>query len=89
MRDLGATVFLIGFALTTFGMYIAIRRDMVSIATATILGCVSNSVFFVLYSLAKGNIFWQAIIVGPIVGIMFTAMAVTIAMFFRNNPSGT
>jgi hypothetical protein len=88
MRDLGATVFLIGFALSTFGMYIAIRRDMVRIVTATILGCIGNSVFFILYSLAKGNMFWQAIVVGPIVGIMFTALAVTIAMFFRNNPSG-
>ena len=42
-----------------------------------------------LYSLAKGNLFLQAFVVGVVLGLLFTALTVSIALFFRSNPPGS
>ena len=86
MQNFGATIFLVFFGLSTLAVYLAVRRGWIKPLTGAIFGTIINSMFFMMYSLAKGNLFLQAMVVGIILGVLFTALTVTIAQFFRNNP---
>jgi len=47
------------------------------------VGAAASIVFMVLFSLGQGNGLAQALVVGFLVGSIFTAAAVAIANFFR------
>ncbi|HRE48220.1 MAG TPA: hypothetical protein PLD47_10885 [Aggregatilineales bacterium] len=89
MNNPGAFTFLILFALTTLITYLAIRRRWTTIPLAATVGIFANVIFFILFSLAQGNVFLHALLVGVILGVVFTGMAAIMASFFRNNnPAG-
>jgi hypothetical protein len=88
MENLGAIFFLVLFGLTTILIYLSIRRGWLRTIPSAILGGILNSVWFMLYSLAKGNVLLQAVVVGLVLGLLFTALTVSIALFFRSNPPG-
>jgi hypothetical protein len=89
MENPGAIFFLILFGLTTILIYLSIRRGWLRTVPSSVLGGILNSVWFMLYSLAKGNLFLQALVVGAVLGLLFTALTVSIALFFRSNPPGS
>ena len=83
----GSIIFLFLFVVCTVLIYMAIRRGWAPTPVATVIGIVLNSLLFMLYSLARGNIFLQAVFVGLLFGAIFTIAAVSIAAFFHNNPA--
>ena len=89
MQNFGATIFLILFAISTVYLYLAVRRGWRRLAPSIVIGCIVNPLLFLMYSLARGNVFLQALVVGLIVGLLFTALTISIAAYFRNNPSGS
>ncbi len=83
--QVGAVIFLVLFGLTVIVVYLAIRRGWMGTITTSILGCIVNSLWFMMYSLARGNVLLQALTVGIIFSLLFTMMTVSIALFFRKN----
>ena len=89
MQNFGATIFLILFATATIYLYLAVRRGWMRVVPSIVIGCIVNPLLFLMYSLARGNVFLQALLVGLVVGLLFTALTISIAAYFRNNPSGS
>jgi hypothetical protein len=88
MDSPGTFIFLALFGLSTALTYLALRRGWTRTLPGSLIGAVVNSFWLILYSLAKGNMPLQAILVGALFGVFFTALTVSIALFFRNNPPG-
>jgi hypothetical protein len=88
MDSPGSIIFLALFGLSTVLTYLAIRRGWTRALPGASLGAVANSVFLMLYALVKGNLFLAALIIGVALGLLFTVLTVSIALFFRNNPPG-
>ena len=88
MDSLGTFIFLALFGLSTVLTYLAIRRGWTRVLPGAAIGTIANSVWLMLYSLVKGNLFLAALIIGVALGLLFTALTVSIALFFRNNPPG-
>ena len=63
--------------------YLAIRRRWLSTTLSTIVGGAANIAFFVLFSLARGDPFTRALVVGSFLGLIFTGMTVAIAGYFN------
>lgn len=87
MQNFGATLFLILFAVATIYLYLAVRRGWMRIVPSIVIGCIVNPLLFMMYSLARGNVFLQALLVGGVIGLMITALTISIAAYFRNNPA--
>ena len=88
MENFGATIFLILFAVATIYLYLAVRRGWMRVGPAVLVGCIVNPLLFMIYSLARGNVFLQALLVGLVVGLLLTSLTISIAAYFRNNPAG-
>ncbi len=88
MDSPGAIIFLALFGLSTALTYLAIRRGWTRALPGAVLGGIMNSLWIMFFSLSKGNLWLSALIVGVILGLVFTALTVSIALFFRNNPPG-
>lgn len=85
MNNSGAVTFLALFAVVTLLTYLAIRRRWLSTTLSTIVGGAANIVFFVLFSLARGDPFTRALAVSAFLGLIFTGMTVAIAGYFNGN----
>ena len=85
MNNAGAVTFLALFAIVTLLTYLAIRRRWLSTTLSALLGGAANIIFFVLFSLAQGNAFSRALVVGAFLGLIFTGMTVAIAGYFNGN----
>lgn len=85
MQNPGSITFLALFAIATVLIYLSVRRSWLSITSSAGLGAVACTVSFVLFSLSQGNLFIQALIVGVLLGLLFTGMTVAMAAFFKNN----
>lgn len=88
MENPGAIIFLVLFLVATFLEYLSVRRRWLSPLATAIIGSLASTVFFSLYSLSRGNVIQQALVVGPVIGIVFTALTVGAATFFRSNEGG-
>ncbi|MCC7451466.1 MAG: hypothetical protein IT324_28920 [Anaerolineae bacterium] len=86
MTNFGGIIFLIIFGITTLMTYLAIRRNWARALVAGLIGFVINAVTLSFYSLSQYNPTVYALGVGIILGGVFTAMAVSIAVYFRANP---
>ena len=87
MQNAGSTIFLVLFIISTLLVYIAIRRRWAKVSWISVVGIIANAVFFAMFSLTRGNTLTQAILIGFLFGALFTAATISIAAFFRNNPS--
>lgn len=85
MQNPGAVTFLVLFALSTLLTYLSVRRGWLTLGMSTTVGAAANVLFFILFSLAQGNGFPQALTVGAFLGLLFTGMAVAMAAFFKSN----
>lgn len=84
LQGLGIVLFAL-FAITLAAMYILVRRRLAPIGVVAGVGTVINVILVTLISLASGNMALQAIIVGPIVGVLFSGAAVAMAAYFLGN----
>lgn len=89
MENPGAIIFLVLFLVATLLEYLSVRRRWLSSMATAIVGGIATTVFFILYSLSRGNVIEQALVVGPVIGIIFTALTVGAAAFFRANEGGS
>jgi hypothetical protein len=84
MVGLNSTVFVVLFSISLVATYFAVRMGWIRSIPAFAAGTVVTSMFFFMYALARGNPFSQALLVGPILGVVFTGLGVTMALYFRN-----
>jgi hypothetical protein len=71
------------FAVSIVVIYLAIRLDWLPLAVVSVVGTVVNTILLVLYSLSQHNGFGQAITVGLVVGLLFTVITVSVAVYFQ------
>ena len=85
-----AVIFFILFALSIVLAYLAVRRSWASIEVVIALGLIAGIVSMFLFSIAQGNQFAQALVVGVLLGAVFVTLSVSVARFFRasENRSG-
>lgn len=83
MLSLNPTVYVLLFSISLVVTYIAVRRNWVRVPSAVVLGSMVNSLFFFLYSVARGNNFTHALTIGLVLGMIFTGLSVTMGAFFR------
>lgn len=78
-------MFFLVFALVLLLMYLAIRRGWAAPGLISGVGVLASIVAMVLYSLAQGNSILQAVVVGIVVGALFSGAVLAIAWYFHNN----
>ncbi len=88
MRDFLAILFLLMFGVCTLLTYLAIRRRWTRVWIAAMLGLLGDTLTMGWASLARGTWLPQAMLTGCALGLMFTGMVVSIAMFYRATPPG-
>ncbi len=88
MRDILALIFIVLFGVSTVLTYLAVRRRWMRVLYITLLGILVDTVAVMWASVARGIWLPQAALTGLMLGIMFTAMTVSISMFYRANPPG-
>jgi hypothetical protein len=64
--------------------YLTVRRGWLRAHPTFVIGGIANALVAFAFSLMRGNMFLQAVIVGPITGILFVAVSVTMASLFRD-----
>ncbi len=80
-----AWVFFVLFALVLAGMYLAIRRAWAAPGLVAGVGVVLNIILMTLISLAQDNFAIQAIIVGILLGGLFSGATLAVAWYFHSS----
>lgn len=80
-----ALVLFVVFALVLAVMYIAIRREWYAPGVTAGIGVVASMVLMLFIALAQGNPPIQAVIVGIVVGGLFSIATLAIAWYFHRN----
>jgi hypothetical protein len=84
-----ALIFFFLFVLVIVFTYIALRREMFP-RRPLIVGCVSGSILaLTIMTLAQNASFIQAILTGVVLGAIFSASVVVIALYFHANEART
>jgi hypothetical protein len=84
-----ALIFFFLFVIVIVFTYIALRRNMFP-RRPLIIGCVSGSILaLTVMSLLQGAIFIQALLTGVVLGAVFSASTVVIALYFHANEART
>ncbi len=79
-----ALLLFVVFALVLAGMYISIRRAWFPPGVTAAVGVVVSMIIMVLVSLAQNNLPIQAVIVGVIVGGIFSGVTLAAAWYFHS-----
>jgi hypothetical protein len=87
MQNVLLILFLILFSVSTLLTYLAVRRGWTRTLVSALIGFVADVLFIMWASMARGSLFLTALITGIVLSLMFTLMTVSIAMFYRANPS--
>lgn len=72
------------FALVLAGMYISIRRNWFPPGITAAVGVVLSMVLMVMVSLAQNNLPIQAVIVGVLIGGVFSGVTLAAAWYFHS-----
>ncbi|MDX2162725.1 MAG: hypothetical protein SF162_15505 [bacterium] len=75
-------IFFALFALTLFGMYILVRRRIGSAVVVSALGVALSMVSFMLFTITQGNTLVWAILMGLVIGGLFSGTALLVARYF-------
>src|SRR5688572_15316989 len=78
-------VIFIVFAALLAGIYLAIRRQWFAPGLTAAVGVVLSMVLMTLFSLAQNNLPVQAIIVGILLGGLFSGATLAVAWYFHSN----
>ena len=73
------------FALILAGIYLSIRRQWFAPGLTAGLGVVASMILMTLFSLAQNNMPIQAIIVGILLGGLFSGATLAAAWYFHSN----
>lgn len=84
MAGLNSNVCIVLFSISLVVTYFAVRMGWVRSIPAFAAGTIITSMFFFLFALARGNTFTQALVVSPLLGVVFTGLGVTMGLYFRN-----
>lgn len=80
-----AWVLFVVFALVLAGMYLAIRRAWVAPGLAAGAGVALSIILMIMISLAQNNFPLHAIIVGILVGGLFSGATLAVAWYFHSS----
>ncbi|MCB9451274.1 MAG: hypothetical protein H6672_07525 [Anaerolineaceae bacterium] len=72
------------FALVLVGLYLAIRREWANPGMVAGGGMVLSIFLMILTSLAQGNVPLQAIVVGIVIGAVFSGATLAVAWYFHS-----
>ena len=78
-------VIFVVFAALLAGVYLSIRRQWFAPGLTAAVGVVSSMVLMTLFSLAQNNLPVQAIIVGILLGGLFSGATLAVAWYFHSN----
>jgi hypothetical protein len=78
-------VIFIVFALMLAGIYLSIRRQWFAPGLTAAVGVVLSMILMTLFSLAQNNLPIQAIIVGVLLGGLFSGATLAAAWYFHSN----
>jgi hypothetical protein len=81
----GAWLFFLLFAAVIVGTYLSIRREWVAPNITAGVSVVLSIVMMILMSLAQSNPLYQAVIVGILVGGLFSGATLAVAWYFHGN----
>ncbi|MBZ0282202.1 MAG: hypothetical protein K8L97_15785 [Anaerolineae bacterium] len=73
------------FALVLAGTYLSIRREWFKPGITAAVSIVLSMILMTLVSLAQNNLAIQAIIVGVLVGGLFSSATLAVAWYFHRN----
>jgi hypothetical protein len=79
----GAWLFFLLFAVVIIGTYLSIRREWVAPNITAGVSVVLSIVLMILMSLAQSNPLYQAVIVGILVGGLFSGATLAVAWYFH------
>jgi hypothetical protein len=85
MNFSGSALYLLLFSVSTFAIYMGIRRNWTKVLWTAIAGSLVNSYCFVMYSLTAGNGIVHALTVGLGLGTFFAVAAIIMASYFKVN----
>jgi hypothetical protein len=77
-------IYMLLFCATLTITYAAVRLAWVSRVSAFIVGTMINGLCFFLYSTARHNTFSYALVLGLLLGTLFTALSIALSRFFRS-----
>ena len=81
--SLGGILLLGLFAISILATYLSIRLNWLPLGAVSVIGSIVNTVLLVAYSLSQGNDFGKALTVGLVIGLLFTVITVSIAVYFH------
>jgi ABC-type Fe3+-siderophore transport system permease subunit len=79
-----ALILFVVFALVLAAMYLSIRRAWFSPGVTAAVGVILSMVLMVLISLAQNNLPIQAILVGVVIGGVFSGVTLAAAWYFHS-----
>ncbi|MHB8625660.1 MAG: hypothetical protein ACYDBJ_07040 [Aggregatilineales bacterium] len=85
MRNPSSVIWLVLIGVSMLITYLVVRRSHMRLLLPVVIGSVVDIVLFGLFSLSENNLPAQALVVALILGILFNALTVTAAAFFRQN----
>lgn len=80
-----AWIFFALIAVTLLFSYLAIRREWLAPSVTAIISVIVTIVLMILTSLGQGNSIIHAVVVGILVGGMFSGAVLSIAWYFHSN----
>jgi hypothetical protein len=78
-------VIFVVFAVMLAGIYLSIRRQWFAPGLTAAIGVILSMVLMTLFSLAQNNVPVQAIIVGILLGGLFSGATLAAAWYFHSN----
>jgi hypothetical protein len=84
MLNTPAYILLTLYSAIIVASYIVVRRGWLRAYPTFVFAGVTNALVAFAFSVMRGNMLLQAVIVGPITGMLFVAVSVTIASLFRD-----
>jgi hypothetical protein len=85
VSDVGSLPLLLIFGVGVFLTYFAARHNWGKLITIGVVGAFVNTVVIMLYAIIKRNPVGQAVLVGIVLGVLFTLMGISIGAYFRMN----
>lgn len=83
MNSIAGWILYLLFAVILAGMYLAIRRQWAPPGVVAGLGIVTSIACMILISLSQGNMAVQAVIVGILMGLLFSLATLAAAWYFH------
>ena len=85
MKNPSSIIWLVLFAISVLVTYLVVRRTHIRLVLPVVVGSIVDIILFGLFSLSEHNPPAQALVVALVLGLLFNALTVTAAAFFRQN----